>query len=832
METSGEFGICRFCRSGSATDCSILPSHEVTVFPPNTNSEIESHLAMDGFQGMSGNPGDFVVTRPVSSNRNRRAMRAINFVGIASCIICTLILLMLTGCRSADTWRETVGNETSQIDRIAHKVDHPVPEIHQVAWSAAPQTLRDRDDLENITYKDLTLDSVLQIAMQNSEVLRRLGGTLLRNPESVHSRFTGPLAVTNPQYSPEAALSAFDAQFRTSAFFSNNDQLYNNPFFAGGTNAFKQDLHEYEAELSKITATGSKIAIRSYSLHNANNAPGNIFRSAWDTYAEGEIRKPLLQGGGLQFNRIAGPGATPGVYNGVLLARVNTDIEQTDFETAVRDYVNDVTNAYWDLYYAYRDLSARSQAMKRALESWNRIKARADSDLESGAAEALAREQYFRFKADVDEAITGRVSLGTRTGSGSTGGTLEGSGGVQINERRLRLLIGMQISDGELLRPSDEPLEADVVFSWDVIQNDALQQRPELRRQQMKVRKREMELLASKNFLNPRLDAVGRYRFRGFGDDLIRSENDASVPSSAVRNMMGGDQQEWFVGFEYEVPIGYRKAHLAVSNAELRLCRERVIFREQQREVIHDLTNAVSDAARAYEACQNNLNRYLAAKEVLRAYEVQDAQDMDIDVDHLLDAQRRVVEAELRYYRARTEYAIALKNVHMEKGSLLTYHNLHIFNNQRHIAAATGDKSNPERSEKAQVAPEQKSHPSRNDAVARSADPAVADKANPERGGNSTVTTASHKSTFTQISAASQANPVRVNARASEEQTSAESKFATKAQSATVNKLRQMESRLRQTAQGPAAQPGRASNPDAEAAGSTVQPQPVAQPEQ
>lgn len=611
-------------------------------------------------------------------------LKVVNVLGVAACIICSLLVLMLAGCRSQDTWRRTVGNDTTAVDCISHKVDHPVPEVHQVAWSAQPATIRHRENLDQIQYRDAALDEILHIALKNSEVLRELGGTTLNNPAALRSRFTNPLAVTDPRFSPEAALSAFDAQLRASAFFNNNDQLYNNPFFAGGTNAFKQDLHEYEIELSKRTATGTQYSLRSRSIHNANNAPGNIFRSAWDTYIEGELRKPLLQGGGLEFNRIAGPGSTPGNYNGVLLAKVNADVEQVDFEKAVRNYVNDVTNAYWDLYFAYRDLDARSRAMKRALEAWNRIKARADSDLETGAAEALAREQYFRFKSEVDEAISGRVSQGTRSGSGSTGGTLEASGGVMTTERRLRLLIGLPITDGELIRPSDEPLAADVVFAWDIVQQDAIHSRPELRRQQMLVRKREMELLAARNFLNPRLDAVGRYRFRGFGDDLIRSGNNSSVPSSAVRNLMGGDQQEWFVGFEYEVPIGYRKAHLAVSNAELRLCREKAVQREQQRQVIHDLSNAVSDAARAFQACENSLQRYAAAQELLQAYEVQDAQDMDIDVDHLLDAQRRVVEAEIRYYRARTEYALALKNVHLEKGSLLQYHNLFIFDHHQH----------------------------------------------------------------------------------------------------------------------------------------------------
>ena len=43
-----------------------------------------------------------------------------------------------------------------------------------------------------------------------------------------------------------------------------------------------------------------------------------------------------------------------------LVARIRTDISIADFEIGLRDYVSNVENAYWDLYYAYRDLDATS----------------------------------------------------------------------------------------------------------------------------------------------------------------------------------------------------------------------------------------------------------------------------------------------------------------------------------------------------------------------------------------------------------------------------------------------------------------------------------------
>ncbi len=540
------------------------------------------------------------------------------------------------------------------------------------------------DEIDSIDYMDVTLETILNTAMQNDAVLRDLGGTILRNPETIRTHFNNALTQTDPRFGMEAALSSFDAQLNVTAFFANNDQTYNNPFFAGGTNTFKQDEHDYTTELSKLTATGTRLALRNVTNYDSNNAPGNIFPNAWDTYVEGEVRKPLLQGAGLTFNRVAGPGGTPGVYNGVLIARVNNDISQTDFEIAVRDYVSNVTNAYWDLYFAYRDFGAKTEALQRALHAYNKIGQR---EGESPSRKALVAEQYFQLKQAVDEAMSGQLVQGTQVRNGSSGGTLRGGEGIQVAERRLRLLIGMPVADGQMLRPIEEPQEAQVVFDYHSCTNEAKSRRPELRKQQLRLHQREMELVAAKNFLNPRLDAVGRYRFRGFGDDLISHAGGQNA--SAVSDLVGGDLQEWFVGMELNIPIGYRRAHLAVQNAELMIHRERAIHNEQGNQVGHDVINAIADAERAYLSAENNLNRYLSAREVVKTYEIQEEEGAEVDIENMLDAQRRLMDANVNYYRARTEYAVALKNVHFEKGSLMDYSNLGVFDGSTSTATDT-----------------------------------------------------------------------------------------------------------------------------------------------
>lgn len=585
------------------------------------------------------------------------------------------------GCASSPkVWKKTIGQSAAEMQYVTAQVDTPTPPvIEQVAFAAAPLTAKNVDNADTI-YIEMSLGTVIEQALIYSEVFRDIGGVVLRSPDTIKTNLSDSLQQTDPQFGMESALSAFDATLTASSTYSNNDRLFNNAFFAGGATSFQQDLHEHQIELSKRTATGSTLALRTLTEYDANNAPANTFPSAFQTQVEGEMRQPLLQGGGLEFNRIAGPGSRPGVYNGVLIARTNYDINHADFETALRDFVSNVENAYWDLYLAYRELDAKKKATEQALVLWNEAKSQSAGEIVNKAQEALARQQYFRLKADVDEALSGRLLNGTQTRNGSNGGTVQSAGGILAAERRLRLLIGLPANDGTLIRPEDEPPMARIPFNWDVCLDEAMSQRPELHRQNATLKKREMELLAARNFLNPRLDAVGRYRYRGFGDDFLGGGPQvAPNPTSSVGQLFTGDNQEWSVGVELSMPVGFRQAHAAVTHAQLSLARARTVQREQQREIVSDLSGAFADTERAHQQVQNKLNQYLAAKEYFTALKIQkEEQGLSVPADRLVDAMDRVVRAEVEFFRSRAEYAVALKNIHYEKGTILQYKDLRI----------------------------------------------------------------------------------------------------------------------------------------------------------
>lgn len=533
-------------------------------------------------------------------------------------------------------------------------------------------------DIDEVTLSSdrilpLSLEESVRHALTTSKVMRDLGGTVIRSPQTTLTTLDPALQFTDPRTGEEAALSAFDANFFASNFFEYSNRRFNNQFL--GTNGeFNQSLNTSQIGVSKRSATGGTFTFRNVTIGDNNNQNGNLFgRQSWDSFFEAEARQPLLQGAGTEFNRIAGPGATPGQLNGVLLARTRTDINLVDFERNVRDLVAEVENAYWDLYYAYRDLEAKIDLRNIAQDTLDTLEAKGDDEDEGNKAQA--REQLHRFQAEVVDALNGRVLDGTRTNNGSNGGTFRGVGGVRTAERKLRLLVGLPINDGRLIRPSDFPSVVPVVFDWNSAITDALQHREELRRQRWVIKQSELELIANRNFLKPQLDIIGRYRARGFGDQLFGRPNH---PTNSYNNFFDDETQEFQAGLEYSLPVGFRRAHAAVRNSELALARANEILREQERVVHLGLSNALSESKRAFETMELQELRLIAIVAQLNRLQEKRASGNPPELDVVLETHRRLLDARLRFHQAQIEYAISLRNVHFEKGTLLGYNNVYL----------------------------------------------------------------------------------------------------------------------------------------------------------
>lgn len=589
---------------------------------------------------------------------------------------CSLVI----GCRMARNADLNFSEEDENFKELTQQISYddaekpPAENADEFGMNAAgvarmPNTVRRDLPTEFI---DLTIEDVLQIALQNATILRDLGGTILRHPETLANRFDPRIQETDPRVGVNAALSDFDAQLHALANFENNHRFFNNRFIQG-THGFLQQYHDYVLELSKRSVTGAQYTARWNTDYNANNSPGNLFPSAWQTMVEGEVRQPLLQGAGVNFNRIAGPNAQPGALRGVVIARVNADIAVTEFEIGLQNFISDVENAYWDLYFSYRNLDAKVDARNKSLQTLLKIRARMGAQNFERDKEAQAREQYVHFEQDVVDALAGRVVQGTRTNNGSTAGTFRPTSGLYVAERRLRLLLGWPITGKAVIRPATEPLEAPMVFDWETLVTEAIWQRTELKKQRQTLKLLYKELEASKNFLKPRLDAIARYRLRGFGKGLTNGTDPTGMGfNDAFSNLSTGQFQEWMAGLELNIPIGFREGFTAVRNSELQIARERATMGELKREIIHNLSDAYAEVQRAWRDTELSRTRLAAAQDRVASLEATGDSDV-ISINDQLNAQTHLADAQVRYASSLIDYMIAIRNVHYEKGSLFQY---------------------------------------------------------------------------------------------------------------------------------------------------------------
>jgi outer membrane protein TolC len=570
-------------------------------------------------------------------------------------------LVIFSGCapgrqfRFTDTWENAPSYHTS----VATQIEYPNVASNlqpEIASAPKPLTIENPSDIPT---RGIELDEAIRIALTNNNMLRSLGGSVVQNPQGFQTVYDPSIVESDPFRGVEAALSAFDAQVVSQLFWQVNDRPNNvniNPILGQfQVFGFQQTAATFNYDITKKTATGARFSARQNIAYDLANTPNRLFSGAYTGWFEAEYRQPLLRGAGVEYNRIAGPDAAIGQYNGVLIARINMDVSLADFERSIITFISDVETSYWELLFVYHNLETVVAGRNNALLTWQRIKELQKVGVRGGdaAAEAQARSNYYEFDVTVREVLTG-------------------INGLYNQEQRLRYLLGLAPTDGELLKPTSVPMEGEVVYDWDAALRDALTQRVEIRRQKWSIKRRELEMLAARLNRRPTLDFLGLYRYRGLGDSLIDSYDPDNSFNSLYQNILTGDFQEWQAGLELSYPVGLRQASAAVANARWNLAREQSLLREQELKISHDLSNAARFAARCYQLMQSNYNRQASDRDQVTALQARYESGLD-NINFLLQAQQQLARSQSAYFRSLADYQIALKDFHREKGSLLNY---------------------------------------------------------------------------------------------------------------------------------------------------------------
>ena len=611
-------------------------------------------------------------------------------------LIAALSLSVLSvGCTpSKPIYLNDTGNLNHFVDQ-ATSIEYPdiqTRTLDEVEQALAPMTVKDPDFQ---TYRDMTLEEAVGYALQNGKVYRGYGtpslqgtrvspgvdnlinsitaaGTVydvaIRESEPGFIGAPGQLSrpanvVTNTaldgNQGVEAALADFDAQFTSSVAWMNSDEPRNtvttNPNIPL---VFQQDQVQANAEIAKKTANGTQLFFRSISTYTTNSNPlfnpdplvaggFQVLESVYRTAFEAEFRQPLLRGRGAFINRMP-----------IVISRISTDQQIANLEAQLQNYVTNVEIRYWDLYCAYRNLDAAKTGRNAAIETWRIVKDQFDEGSEVNIQQvAQAAEQYHFFDAQVIDAYNSVLNA----------------------EGAMRFLLGWASTDGQMIRPIDEPVMAPLEFEWCNTLCEALTYRPELRQERWEIKKRELALAYSKNSLLPELNVSGSYQVLGNGDVFGDDGSTPSFPnpgSGALNNLYGGNFQQFNLNAEFNMPIGFRRELANVRNAQLKLAREIARLEDAELEVGKELSEAFRALQANQSIMQSSFNRWKETRiesDHFEELEIEGVETLDV----ALDAQRRQSQAEIAFYTAVCEYNKTIALIHRRKGTTLPHAGIH-----------------------------------------------------------------------------------------------------------------------------------------------------------
>ncbi|WP_437203701.1 TolC family protein [Planctomicrobium sp. SH664] len=594
-------------------------------------------------------------------------------------LLCICFLVQSSGCRPPHGRIQYLTDKRpadyiSHVERINY-VDVDQPPGSDVSFAVLPRTLRQTEHEE---IWDLTLAECIQLALTNSTVIRNAGQFLspgnpvLSNPDyapTVYDPAIQETGVLFGQRGVEAALSDFDTQFTTQMLFGRNETVQNNTLSTGlpAGDTLLQETGVFNTSLQKSLATGGIISVsQSWNYMGQNvGTPPQLFPSVYQGTLQMQYRQPLLAGAGVEFTRIAGPvsdniqGIT-GVQQGVIIARINNDIALADFERSVQQMVHDVEVSYWQLHSTYKTYAVLVQSRDEALISWRKVDSQLLADTgEGGAHEAELRDIYLE----------------------AQGRTEVARDGIYAAEAQLRLMLGLPVNDGRVIRPLDEPVTAEFIPDWSTSLASAFSLRPEIRRQKWNIRSLELQLKAAQNLTRPRLDFVSNAQMNGFGDDLLDQGNGTPSGqfSSAYEDLFSGKQTGWNLGLEFSVPLGRRYAFAQVRTTELRLAKAQAMLGTQEEEISHEVAAAFRDLARTYMMLENAYNRLTTARQRRELVQAQyEANAERYTLDALVRAHQALAQAELTFTTSLGEYNVAIADLYFRTGQTLRVNSIHL----------------------------------------------------------------------------------------------------------------------------------------------------------
>jgi outer membrane protein TolC len=481
----------------------------------------------------------------------------------------------------------------------------------------------------------------------------------------------------------EAALSRFDAMWVTGTTWSATDELLQG--LTSFNNGTKADVNTSIIKAFSAGGVGHISFDTSYTL--LSQPPAGAFGVINPNYTARlifGIEQPLLRFFGSEYNQllprqaqIGGSTAPAGVaqafnnqqsllqssagqpLEGILITRLRFDQQRAEFERQMHNLLLNVEVAYWKLYEAYGALYSNEEVLRVLHKTWIDNYYKAQSGQISQDILAQIRGQYEEFR-------------GERTNS---------LGAVLEAERNLRGILGLPAEDGTRLVPVTPPTLAPYQPNWEAALTDALIHRPDLVLARENLRFHQLVLIREKNYLQPDLRFVAQYSPVGFGTTLTGSRTfidgaGNTQLANAFRELSSDHFNNYSIGLNLSVPLGYRFENAAVRSAKLQLAQAFYVLKDQEDRVRRTVAQQYQELTKWYRLIEDRrAERRSYADALEKKFKLVELGKKAVDLD-LLDVQRRLALAFTKEYQAIAEYNNTLARMEFARGTIMQANNV------------------------------------------------------------------------------------------------------------------------------------------------------------
>lgn len=524
---------------------------------------------------------------------------------------------------------QTSGTADSNLsaDRILWHIPDPEGEI--AAFDAAYERARQANDRAAMSYFRRVHDRVNEIRrpVQRRMALQEAIRIALEHNFAIQVASYNPAVETTRVVEAEAA---FDGVFFTNITKNNIDRPTGSQLQATDADIFTSSYGVRKLLPSGMSVSGS------YQLNRTKTSLQ--FQGVNPEYTSNfvyDMRQPLLRGFGIDFNRSL-----------IVLSKNDRRISQHAFERQVRDTLRLVEEYYWRLVQARRDVV---------------VTARVLADFEAINEYLVARQQFD---------ITPVQIAATRANlEQSKADFVRRRANVFDAEDRLVAVMnaeGLDLADDIEIIPNDiPPLRRIMVDRLAEVQT-ALDHRPEIKEQELRISNAKILIDRSKNGELPQFDLT----FRATADGLAQSADRSFDELTRFKFI------EYFVGVEISAPIGNRGRIAATHRSRLQHSQAIAVLKRTLEEVILDVNLATRAMGTAYDQIGSAFEAAEAREREVDSI-VARAERKDINtLSTELNARQSLAAARRGLIGTMVEYNIAIADLERAKGTLLLYNNV------------------------------------------------------------------------------------------------------------------------------------------------------------